>query len=135
MIKVTLPDRTLALIFTHQRKIIPIVKGFRMDGPTHFFEKLTKCEVLQLLEKPNTSLILATGIAKCDKRDNFCKDTGRKLALTHALWQQNGAGKRVSQFSKFEREAIWEAYHDRGIGGLIVELRFDSHTKTEELQG
>ena len=37
--------------------------------------------------------------------DNFCKATGRKVALTKAL--------KTSGFSKAQRKAIWDAYFSR----------------------
>ena len=49
-------------------------------------------------------LNLCYGIAKCGKNDNFCKETGRKIALTRAL-----------RFFKDKeiRSAIWDAYFKR----------------------
>lgn len=49
-------------------------------------------------------LNLNYGMAKCGKRDNFCKETGRKIALTRAL--------RCFDDKEF-RTAIWNAYFHR----------------------
>jgi hypothetical protein len=49
--------------------------------------------------------VVGTGIAKCDSRDNFIKEVGRKLALKDAL-----AG---SSLSKVDRTKIWCFYFNR----------------------
>lgn len=43
--------------------------------------------------------------AVCDPRDNFCRSTGRKIALARVL---DEAG-----LTKQERGAVWLAYHHR----------------------
>lgn len=47
-----------------------------------------------------------SGIARCSKRDNFCKDTGRRISLERALTIFND--KRV-------RRIFWKTYFSRGI--------------------
>lgn len=125
MIKVVLPSRTLALSFHHQKKVLPITENFKLNGPTLRVGRSTKCEIWQLPSeesKSNVIIVLATGIAKCDERDNFAKGVGRKVALNHAIWQLNGKGEKISQFTKFERTAIWDAYHNRGVEDLVLQL-------------
>ena len=42
------------------------------------------------------------GVAICSHKDNFCKDTGRKISLARALKNAN--------IPKEERKSIWEVY-------------------------
>ena len=51
------------------------------------------------------------GNAKCGKHDNFCKETGRKIALTRALTYPTQLDKEV-------RTAIWNAYFMRDNIGI-----------------
>jgi len=44
-----------------------------------------------------------SGAASCDKRDNFCKETGRKIALARA----------VETMPRSERQIVWEGYRAR----------------------
>ena len=48
------------------------------------------------------------GSAVCSKDDNFCRATGRKIALTRAL--QN--------YPREFRREVWQAYHKRGQNGI-----------------
>ena len=50
------------------------------------------------------------GITVCSKKDNFCKDTGRKIALTRAL----------STYPRKFRREVWQAYHNRKKGILDI---------------
>lgn len=56
----------------------------------------TICEVVDT----TTDRLVNTGVAKCSHRDNFCKETGRRVSL----------GRAVKAFSKSRRAAIWEEY-------------------------
>jgi len=47
--------------------------------------------------------LVRLGASICNPEDNFCRATGRKLALTKAL----------CPFSKELRSAIWAEYHKR----------------------
>jgi len=42
------------------------------------------------------------GFALCSNKDNFSRDTGRKISLARAL--------KASQIPKEERLKVWEAY-------------------------
>jgi len=42
--------------------------------------------------------------ALCSKKDNFCKDTGRKISLSRAM--------QKAELPKKERTLIWEAYRN-----------------------
>ena len=55
----------------------------------------THCTILD--ESDN---VVSHGVAKCSVKDQFNKNTGRKVALTHAL----------ELFGKWERGQVWNAY-------------------------
>lgn len=124
MIKIELPDRTLGISFIHKKKILPVTEGFTLKGPTHWIAHSTKCEILEIPERGQSSIliVLAYGIANCDRRDNFSKEVGRKIALTHALFSEQKDGKKYSKFTKFERSAIWEAYWNRGVEDIVLQI-------------
>lgn len=50
--------------------------------------------------------ILTHGYAFCSTKDQFCKETGRKVALAHAL-------KFFTVLDKADRTNIWREYHAR----------------------
>lgn len=51
----------------------------------------------------DTPTLIADSIAHCSKHDNFCRETGRQIALARAL----------KDFGKPERGAILAAYFNR----------------------
>jgi hypothetical protein len=63
----------------------------------------TVCDILE--EEKNIS----TGVSFCSHKDNFCRETGRKLSLARALKNTN--------LSKEERTVIWEIYRNTKKGG------------------
>ena len=46
------------------------------------------------------------GIAKCSTKDNFCLNTGRKVALGKAMYKTKHA------LTKKQRQHVWDAYRD-----------------------
>lgn len=62
------------------------------------FKRLTRCII-----DNSASGDIVVGVARCSIRDQFCRDTGRKVALANAL--KNG------KFSRAERQNFWDAYH------------------------
>lgn len=50
-------------------------------------------------------ILLCKGLATCSPKDNFCKDTGRKIALARAIGSMN----------KEWRTMIWNAYFNRNM--------------------
>ena len=48
--------------------------------------------------------VIYHGLAKCSNNDNFCRNTGRKVALTKALEAASDA------LTKRQRKNVWEAY-------------------------
>ena len=65
----------------------------------------TKETICQLIDIDNN--VIASGIAKAGHGDQFCKRTGRKLALTRALKQCN--------YDKTTRAKIWTVIKNRGV--------------------
>ena len=66
----------------------------------HPFNGITEC----YLTKEN-NVILSVGHSHCTINDTFCKETGRKIALTRA----------VCILPKEERKKIWMAYLNRKL--------------------
>ena len=62
--------------------------------------------------------IVAEGMAECHPKDNFCKDTGRKLALARALQIlfPSKKGKKRSIATRARRRAFWNAYAEKRGG-------------------
>lgn len=62
--------------------------------------------------------IVASGMAECHPKDNFCKDTGRKLSLARALQMlfPNKKGKKRSKKTLSLRLLFWDAYAEKRGG-------------------
>ena len=62
--------------------------------------------------------IIALGTAECHPKDNFCKDTGRKLSLARALQFlfPNKKGKKRSKATQAKRQVFWDAYAEKRGG-------------------
>src|SRR3970282_32818 len=106
MIKVQLPSITLGIGFSHPKGIAPL------PGPGE--GRYTHCEIFEILkthngEKRGGVLFLVEGVASCSLSDNFCKDTGRKIALARALSKL----RKQLPLPKTERAMIWKAYRTR----------------------
>lgn len=70
----------------------------------------TRCEILEIKEgeeRVTDHGILAVATVRCDPRDNFCKETGRKLALKQAIHVLH------PPLSKEDREWMWDRYLNR----------------------
>ena len=67
-------------------------------------KRITVCDIVEVGEE-RPYKIVATGVARCDSRDNFNKERGRKMSLKLAL---KDAGT-----PRDERRVIWSAYHNR----------------------
>lgn len=68
------------------------------------------CDVSKFTElEPNEFgyLIIGSGVSSCAPGDNFCKETGRKIALTRAL------DDCIAGVDKSFRRAAWKAYFNR----------------------
>lgn len=62
--------------------------------------------------------IVASAMAECHPKDNFCKDTGRKLSLARALQIlfPNKKGKKRSKATQAQRRVFWDAYAEKRGG-------------------
>lgn len=49
------------------------------------------------------------GHAECSQKDNFSRDTGRKVSLARVM--------KKAELPKEERTEIWEAYRNMKVGG------------------
>ena len=61
---------------------------------------LTECMILERIDEQLIEIV-GQGVAKCSKKDNFCKATGRKIALARAIKEN---------FTKEGRKIFWDAY-------------------------
>ena len=94
MIKVLLQSKILGIAFSH-----PMMQ---VDGVS---VRCTHCGVFELSEYD--AAIVAEGVTFCSLKDNFCKATGRRIALTRALEKMR---MKVPYMTKAERRKVWEAY-------------------------
>lgn len=46
------------------------------------------------------------GVAKCSNGDSYCRDEGRKTAMTYAM------NKTKDVLTKRQRKNVWDAYRD-----------------------
>lgn len=63
------------------------------------YNMATDCSIMVQEAKEH----LYSGTARCSKKDNFCRETGRKISLARAM----------KDFNKELRKQIWEAYLGR----------------------
>jgi hypothetical protein len=101
--KVTVNGETYLVKWFHRRKYVPKVKVLSVShGVPEFAVSrelsakggVTECYVIQ----PNGAGV--AGIAKCSEKDNYCKSSGRKLALADAL----------DAFKEVPHTPFWEKY-------------------------
>ena len=92
-------DREVVIQFQYQH--FPFHRGFLTGENDQAYS--TTCDL-------EIDGIPFTGVALCHPSDNFCKETGRKLALQRAL----DAAWRV--LAKEDRTRIWSAYFQRDLG-------------------
>ena len=65
-------------------------------------------ETICLIDLVGEDKTFAAGSAVCSASDQFCKETGRKIALTRALFS-------AAENNKGFRTAAWEAYRTRFV--------------------
>lgn len=118
MIIATLPNRgeRVAVMFKHPRTDI----GSKKEP---VIQRSTTCTIAYLGEDGRPGQPVATATVVCSPQDNFCKETGRKLALTRAL--------RRSFFMRADRVAIWAAYFRRGRPEPVARLDVPRHIDHE----
>jgi len=56
----------------------------------------TRCRIFKGIRE------MAHGVAICSKRDQYCKNTGRKISLERAL--------KNTEVNKWERTIVWKSY-------------------------
>ncbi len=88
-------------------------KTDKMDKSSNVFSlRATQCGILVPYDgkEENHSKfdVLGGGVSICSEKDNFTRETGRKVALQKALL--NCAG-----FTKAIRRKFWEAYRNRAV--------------------
>lgn len=78
----------------------------------------------RLIQDGPDEVLLSSGTARCNRADNFRKETGRKLALTRAIAH--------AKLSKPDRAVIWTAYLSRAkvspAGAGILKRRLERQT-------
>ena len=101
--------------------MVAIIEGHTFRFGFHHGEFTTTC----IIERETTFgewQRVAQAVSVCHPSDNFCKETGRKIALLRAL-KDNGYFSTVKgmvysaeeiQERRNRRRAMWNAYHSRG---------------------
>lgn len=90
------------------------------EHPSYRGEAATLCTIRYFADNK----LIAVGVSNCHANDNFCKETGRRKALTSALQdvvyvRDNRYLKNVyirqseSVFSQKERTEFWKTYFAR----------------------
>lgn len=82
---------------------------FELDGADisikfRYVDAVTMC-YLEIIDVRNGANYVFGGYALCNSKDQFNKETGRKLSLKRAL--------EMSNIDKPHRRAIWLKYHSR----------------------
>ena len=88
---------------------------FKIDGVTYELEfryspnprsgiRETRC-IVWGIDKEDVHVKLASGTAGCSRKDIFCKEKGRKIALKYAL--------EMTHFDAQQRATVWDAYFKR----------------------
>ena len=67
----------------------------------------TTCFIEKVLSGGDTVSYIRTGFTDCSKKDPFCKDTGRRISLSRALYDVES-----ERLSKRERTHFWKAYFE-----------------------
>ncbi len=101
--KVLLGGVEYKIVFGYEETVRPI--SLAMVGSVH---RGVTCELIDAEGKG-----VALGASLCHPKDNFCRETGRKLALTRA----------ITGFNKAQRAAIWAVYLHRRDSAVRPEKR------------
>lgn len=91
--KVELGGKRYRIGFRHQTQ--PVPQGFGMTFSKQLLDRHTLCTL-----RDENGEIVNVGRAFLNPQDNFCKATGRRLALKRA----------IEYFSYEDRKDIWEQY-------------------------
>jgi len=81
--------------------------------------KTAHCKILTVGANGET-LLVASGVAKCSKKEKFNSETGRKISLTRALSElfpnSSELSKEGNKNQKQLRAKFWASYHSRKKG-------------------
>lgn len=94
MLAVTVNDRQFGLAFSHT-KYQAIPKSLSRSQRKKLAKpRVTECRILEITTDGGlfTRFEVAKGLAPCSLQDNFCKETGRLVALTKALREARKSG-------------------------------------------
>ena len=113
MIRIDLPSRLLGISFSHPK--VQKLIHHKFDVQATATRRATHCEVWELSADSSVKpKLISKAIVTTHHKDTFKRWMGRKIALARAL--------KFTNLSKFERTAVWEAYHNRSVEGLTLEL-------------
>lgn len=135
MIPVTVNGAKYALEFSHTPYTPPTKKRAisTFAGEQLVVERLvrsrrsTLCRLLKMHDEQNGAVVsfteVARGEARCSLSDNFCRDTGREVALKQAL--VNARKSHDPNFTAYSADTawlvmqnedqVWEHYDRRGV--------------------
>jgi hypothetical protein len=68
-------------------------------------DRETKCTINMYTHIRGEFNHIINGLAECSVRDQYCKETGRKVSLAKAL--------KAVKFTRDERTEFWKAYFNR----------------------
>ena len=88
----------LRVWFQHEHPGFTFIRVGLEAGPV---SAVTYCRISNVM-----GVQLWTGRAYCSSQDQFCKETGRKIALSRAL-------QKATVLDKQDRTTIWRLYHER----------------------
>ncbi len=99
--RVTVEGQEFRVLFAHRRAATNVNKAQ--------FKVITSCAIT------DGKTILAQGATKCSVNDNFCRATGRKVALSRALAEMPGRPydplhETKPTWDEAQRRAVWNAY-------------------------
>lgn len=79
--------------------------------------QMTRCSIFELAEpgEKTEPKLITFGVAKCSDRDQFNKETGRKISLTRALLQGTHFLSESTLERKEDRGTIWAYYRNRNL--------------------
>lgn len=119
MLIVAMGARNIGVQFSHRRMKV-------ISDDREYFTYVTRAGIYTLMPDDETGppQLINYGISKCSPKDQFNRETGRKIALTRALqegdtifsrFQKHGNVKdfAASLEAKNNREIVWKAYFGR----------------------
>ena len=93
-------------VYLSDNRTIFIDYFYEPQADVQFGKGLTTC---QIGDSPDfikkNKLPISVGTAECSSKDQFCKKTGREVAMSKALLS--------GPFTKAQRKEVWEAYRNQ----------------------